>query len=207
MNNGKYPVLMKAEIFYPQIVTIAAQSPAERRLSLLDLHGEVSTAYLKAVRTLTRQDAARLSSDGRTLGQVVGHIAEWERFTILAAGEIISGVHWPRIMDLCGYVELDGQARDFAGVDAFNEYQAKKQAAWSWEHIQAQAIQMAVTLRALFANPSLLPWEHLEQTGEFAWQLPDQTVLTMPCAWYLWMVSLEHEAVEHAVDLGIPDIN
>ena len=74
---------MKAEVFYHKIVAIAAQSPAERRLSLVGLHTDVITPYLNAVRAMTAQDAARVSSDGRTLGQVVGHIAEWERFTIL----------------------------------------------------------------------------------------------------------------------------
>lgn len=80
---------------------------------------------------MTIQDATRVGSDGRTLAQVVGHIAEWERFTILAVGEIIAGVHWPRIMNLSGYVEPDGQVREFTSVDAFNDYQAIKHAKWS----------------------------------------------------------------------------
>jgi hypothetical protein len=197
---------MKAEVLYQKIVAIAAQSPAKRRLSLVVLHTDVITPYLNAVRAMTAQDAARVCSDGRTLGQVVGHIAEWERFTILAVGEIITGVRWPQIMNLSGYVEPDGQVREFTSVDAFNDYQATKHAAWSWEQIQDLAIQTAATLQVLFAHPLLVSWERLEQTKAYRWQLPNETSVTVSCGWYLWMVTLEHEAVEHAVDLGIMDI-
>jgi hypothetical protein len=198
---------MKAEVLYQKIVAIAAQSPVERRLSLVGLHTDVITPYLNAVRAMTVQDAARVSSDSRTLGQVVGHIAEWERFTILAMGEIITGVRWPQIMNLSGYVEPDGQVREFTSVDAFNDYQATKHAAWSWEQIQDLAIQTAATLQVLFAHPLLVSWDRLEQTKAYRWRLPNETSVMVSCGWYLWMVTLEHEAVEHAVDLGIVDIS
>jgi hypothetical protein len=197
---------MKAEVFYQKIVAIAAQSPAKRRLSLVGLHTDVIAPYLNVVRAMTAQDAAHVCSDGRTLGQVVGHIAEWERFTILAVGEIIAGVSWPQIMNLSGYVEPDGQVREFTRVDAFNDYQATKHAAWSWEQIQDLAIQTAAMLQILLAHPSLVSWERLEQTKAYRWQLPNEMNVMVPCGWYLWMVTLEHEAVEHAVDLGIVDI-
>ena len=197
---------MKTEVFYKKIVAIAAQSPSERCLSLVGLHTNIVTSYLDVIRAMTAQDAARVSSDGRRLGQVVGHIAEWERFTILAVGEIITGVCWPQIMNLSGYVEPDGQVRGFDTVDAFNNYQATKHAAWSWEQIQDLAIQTAAMLQILFAHPSLVSWERLEQTKVYRWQLPNEISVTVSCGWYLWMVTLEHEAVEHAVDLGIVDI-
>lgn len=197
---------MKAEIFYQKIVAIAAQSPAERRLSLIGLHADVVIPYINAVRVITAQDAVHISSDGRTLGQVVGHIAEWERFTVLAVGEIITGVRWPQIMAMSGYVEPDGQVREFTSVDAFNDYQANKHAAWSWVQIQELAIQTAAALQVLFAHPSLVSWERLEQTEAYCWRLPNEMSVTVSCGWYLWMVTLEHEAVEHAVDLGIVDI-
>jgi hypothetical protein len=197
---------MRAEVFYRKIAAIAAQSPAERRFSLVDLHTVVIAPYLNAVRAMTAQDAAHVSSDGRTLAQVVGHIAEWERFTILAVGELITGVRWPQIMNMAGYVEPDGQVREFTSVDAFNDYLATKHAAWSWQQIQDLAIQTAVTLQVLFAHPLLVTWERLEQTEAHHWRLPNEMSLTVPCGWYLWMVTLEHEAVEHATDLGILDI-
>ena len=196
---------MKAEVFYQKIVAIAAQPPAERRISLVGLHTEVVTRYLNAVRTMTAQDAGRVSSDNRTLGQVVGQIAEWERFSILAVGEIITGVRWPQIMNLSGYVEPDGQVCEFSSVDAFNDYQATKHAAWSWEQIQNLAIQTAAILSILFAHASLVSWERLEQTKAYRWPLPNEMSVMVSCGWYLWMVVLEHEAVEHALDLGIVD--
>ncbi len=194
---------MKAEVFYQEIVAIAVQSPAERRLSLVSLHSDVVTLYLNVVRAITAQDALRVSSDGRTLGQIVGHIAEWERFIALAVGEIVAGVRWPQIMNLSGYIEPDGQVRQFTSVDAFNEYQAVKHARWSWEQIQDLAIQTAMTLYKLFTHPSLVSWERLEQTQTYCWQLPNEMRVALPCGWYLWMVTLEHEAVEHAADLGL----
>lgn len=197
---------MKAEVFYQKIVAIAALSPVERRISLVGLHTEVVTPYLNAVRAMTAQDAARVCSDGRTFGQVVGHIAEWERFTILAVGEIIACVRWPQIMSLSGYVEPDGRICKFTNVDAFNDYQATKHAMWSWEQIQDLAVQTAAILQILFAHPSLVSWERLEQTKTYRWQLPNEMSVMVSCGWYLWMVALEHEAVEHAVDLGIVDI-
>jgi hypothetical protein len=152
---------------------------------------------------MTAQDAARVSGDGRTVGQVVGHIAEWERFNMLAVGEIIAGVHWPQIMNLSGYVEPDGQVRAFTDVDAFNAYQATKHAAWSWEQIQDLAIYTATTFQILFTHPSLISWERLEQTKAYRWRLPNEMSVTVSCGWYVWMITLVHEAVEHAADLGI----
>jgi hypothetical protein len=99
-----------------------------------------------------------------TVGQVVGHVAEWERFNMLAVGEIIAGVRWPQIMHLSGNVEPDGQVRALSDVAAFNAYQAAKHAAWSWEQIQDLAIYTATTFQRRFAHPSLLSWERLEQT-------------------------------------------
>jgi hypothetical protein len=194
---------MKAEVFYPKMIAIAAQSPAELYVSLTHLHTAVITPYLQTVRAMTAQDAARVSGDGRAVGQVVGHIAEWERFNMLAVGEIIAGVRWPQIMNLSGYVEPDGQVRAFTDGDAFNAYQATKHAGWSWEQIQDLAIYTATTFQILFAHPSLLSWERLEQTKAYRWRLPNEMSVTVSCGWYVWMITLAHEAVEHAADLGI----
>jgi hypothetical protein len=193
---------VKAKTFYQRIVEIAAQPPHERHMLLSSLHAEVVAGYLDAIRAITPQDAMRVSSDGRTIAQVVGHIAEWERWTIVATGEMIAGVQWPRIMTALGYVELDGRAQDFVSVDAFNAYQAAKHAAWPWEQIRDLAIHMATTLHTLFTQPVLLTPDRLEQTRVYEWHLPNGVSLAMPVGWYLWMVSIEHEAVDHAADLG-----
>jgi hypothetical protein len=91
------------------------------------------------------------------------------------------------------------------GRDNHRRPLATKQAAWSWEQIQDLAVQTASTLQILFAHPSIVSWERLEQTKAYRWQLPNKMFVTVSCGWYLWMVTLEHEAVEHALDLGIVD--
>ena len=193
---------MKREAFYQQIVEIAAQPPHERHTLLAQLHNEVVTRYLDTVWAITQQDARGVSSDGRTIAQVVGHIAEWERFAILAAGEMIAGLQWPRIMTNSGYLEPDGRALDFASDDAFNAYQATKHASWPWEQIRELAIHTATSLHALFTQTALLSPDRLEQTRGYDWHLAKGTSLVVPCGWYIWTVSIEHEAVEHAADLG-----
>jgi hypothetical protein len=193
-------VAVKAEDFYRRVVEIAARPPHERHRLLARLHADVVTRYLDIVQATSPPDAARASSDGRTVAQVVGHIAEWERFTILAAGEMIAGVQWPRIMTMSGYVEPDGRVQDFTGVDAFNAYQTAKHAAWPWEQIRDLAIRTATVLHALFTQPALLPPGRLEQTRACEWHLPNRVTLAVPAGWYLWMVSIEHEAMEkHAI--------
>ena len=106
------------------------------------------------------------------------HYLDWLR--VLAIGEIIAGVRWPQIMRLSGYVEPDGQVREFANVHAFNAHQAAKHAACPWPQIQTLAIDVAQTLQALFADPSLLSTERLEQTRVCEWHLPNGVTLAVP---------------------------
>jgi hypothetical protein len=193
---------MQADFFYQKIVKIAARSPYDRYALLAEFHTELVTRYLGLIRPMKAQDADRPCPDGRTVGQVVGHIAEWERFTILAAGEMVAGIEWPQIMDLAGYRETDGQTLNFASVDEFNAYIIAKQAHWSWDAIRDLALHTAIALHTLFTQPALLSPDTLEQTRKYTWHLPNGLKLTIPVGWYLWMISIEHEIVEHAADLG-----
>jgi hypothetical protein len=192
---------MKTDAFYQRIVKIAAQPVYDRYGLLANFHTEIVMRYLDTVQAITKQDAMEVGIDGRTVGQIVGHIAEWERFTISAAAEMMVGVEWPRIMDLAGYMEPDGQLRDFSSVDEFNAYQAAKHATWSWQSIQEQAVYTATALHTLFTQPTLLSPDRLEQTKSYQWRLPNGLKLTVPVGWYLWMISLEHEAIAHNDDL------
>jgi hypothetical protein len=65
---------MKAEGFYQRIVEIATQPLHEWHGLLASLHADVVTRYLDTVRAITPQEAMRVSSDGRTIAQVVEHI-------------------------------------------------------------------------------------------------------------------------------------
>jgi hypothetical protein len=192
---------MDANVFYPRLIGLAAQPPKERHRLLTALHGAVLAEYLPAIEA-TPQAAMHISSDGRAFGQVVGHIAEWERFGLIALGEILARVQWPRIMSLSGYVEPSGEVRNFTSVDEFNAYQANKHATWPWERIQRLALATATTLHTLCTTPGLLAPAHLEETRVYRWSLPEDQVLELPVGWYLWMVSLAHAAVEHADDLA-----
>ncbi len=83
---------------------------------------------------------------------MIGHIAEWDRYALLAAGEMLAGVAYPRIMASTGYIEPDGAERAFESVTEFNAYQATRHASWPWEDIRDLAIRSATALEALFAR-------------------------------------------------------
>ena len=193
---------MQATIFYKRIVKIATLPPYDRYGLLAELHTEVAMRYINTIRRMAEQEAYQLTNNGRTVSQVVGYIAEWERFTILATGEMIAGVQWPRIMNLAGYLEPNGQSRDFDSVDEFKAYQAAKHAAWSWKETQELAIHTATALIAIFTQPAILSPDILQQTRNYEWRLPNGLKLTIPVGWYLWIVCLEHETITHAAELG-----
>lgn len=119
-----YSAVLTAE-FYQRIQQLAAMPPLKRHSAAAELHAQVVDTYLGAVRSIPDLAASRPSSDGRTIGQVVGHIAEWERLVLQAGGEIASGVAWSRIMGPSEYVDIDGQVRDLRSVDDFNARQTR----------------------------------------------------------------------------------
>jgi hypothetical protein len=197
------------ECFYQRVTAACALPPAERHTRLSELHAQVLAAYLAAVQAITAQRAAQTAADGRTVQQVVGHIAEWERFAILSAGDILAGLAHPRmITSLDGFVQPDGQPLAFAGIDAYNEYAAARHAALPWAETQALALDTALTLKALFSQPGLLTAGRLEKTLPFRKRLQNGAVIRgIAMGWNLWLTMLEHEAVEHAADLRLPEDN
>lgn len=201
---------MKPDDFYPRIAEIATLPPAERHIQLAALHGDVVRSYLDALRRITADEAQRLiddAGDPRTVGQIVGHIAEWDRMSMFGAADILLGIENPRgVVDVTGYEEPDGTRLDFEGVDAFNAYQAKKHAAWAWEDIQALAVDTATTLHILFTHPALLHAQRLEQTPCRSLNLENgMTVANVALGWHLWILVIEHMAVDHVAALGIVD--
>jgi hypothetical protein len=194
---------MLSDDFYESLVAAAQQPPQKRHLTLTDLHMEAINTYLETIRNITTQGAMRVVPDSRTVAQVVAHIAEWDRAVILAVGEVLAGVTWPRLMSQTATIEPDGAVRTFAGVDEFNAYYALKYAGHPWEDIQGLALDMATMLHQLFVHPGIVTPEQLEGTHGYDYRLPSGVTLTIPCGWYLWMVTLEHEMVEHAADLKL----
>ena len=86
--------------------------PQERHRRLAALHADVVAGYARAVQAIDAEGGARPGPDGRSVAQVIGHIAEWDRYGILAAGEMLAGVLWPRIMASAGFIEPDGAELD-----------------------------------------------------------------------------------------------
>lgn len=192
---------MKPESFYAKVLATSNQ-PADRRVKGMNhLHLECLDAYLGAIEKIDNQRASQTGSDGRTLIQIVAHIAEWDRYTALAMGEITAGVLEPQIMHLKGYMEPDGQILSFKNVNEFNAYQAKKYENATWEEVKTLSIRMAYALQGIFSQPAILPYELLERTSPYRWKLAGGSLISLPVAWYLWIVTLEHLVVEHAVDL------
>ena len=201
---------MDVDRFYEQIIAGAAQAPNVRHALYIDVHTDLLDRYLDVVNAITPKQAAQpvnRGDDQRTLAQLIGHIAEWDRFSILAAGDMLAGLKEPRsVRTIEGYVELDDTILSFASVDEFNQYQAEKQASWSWEQICTLACSSAQALHALFADDWLLNADRLEQTLPWKKRLKNGVILEpLTMGWVLWLIELEHLGVEHASELHLYD--
>lgn len=201
---------MKTDQFYEAIYQAAEVSPGERYQLLAGLHRQVYQDYIGAVRLITPENAASQvmqGEDNRTLAQLVGHMMAWDRFTVLAATDILVGLDLPRsVTALEGYVAYDGEAMSFASVDEFNAYHAEKHATWPWPRLQQAALDMAATVHAMFTAPGMLDAGKLENTQPHRKRLhdPDRTVLEgLTAGWALWLMELEHIGAEHVRELGI----
>jgi hypothetical protein len=192
-----------ATTFYQQVAAAMGQPPDARHAQLAFLHGQALRRYQAALNQLTAEEVREPPpdrSDQRTIAQIVGHIAAWDRFALLAAGDILAGVGHPRmITDLSGYREPDGTFPAFATIDDFNAYHAHKYQAWPWEELRQLADDAASTLYALFTHPQLLSASRLEQTLPFWKRLQNGIVIQdITMGWNLWLTMIEHIAVEHA---------
>ena len=93
---------------------------------------------------------------------------------------------------------------DFSSVDEFNAHQEKLYKNWSWNDIREKALATANRLHSFFHDNPAKDWlEFLDSEPKKEWHVTKDITLTVPGAWYLWMVSLEHEAVEHRKDLFV----
>lgn len=201
---------MQPGTFYPYIVEISALPPQERHAAYAALHTRVLHPYLDAVRRITAEQAQQpvnMGDDTRTLAQLTGHMAEWDRFSLLGVSDMLIGLEVPRtIVNTNGYVALDGRVLDFATVDDFNAYQAEQHRSWAWGDLQALAIDTATTLHALFTQPHLLTAERLERTKNYHYTLPDGSLIEpLRMGWHLWILTIEHMAVDHVREFGIEE--
>jgi hypothetical protein len=194
---------MQPEMFYQKVQEAIVLEPESRHQAFSALHTEVLAEYVNAVSTITEAKAESTSSDGRSIKQVVGHIMEWDRFMIQAAGEVLSGVQDPQMMHFKGFHPLLGITQDFESINAFNAYHAAEQAIQPWDQIQSRAISVAQILHRLFTRPRLLEAPLLDATAPVTIRFSGGIRLKSNLGWQLWIIVMEHEAVEHFADLTL----
>ena len=192
---------MHERSFITEIRRVFQLAPEERKVEMTAFHRKVWDDYCKAVKGITSERAETISSDGRLVKQVVGHIMEWDRFTLICLGKLLSGVKTSKLLWKNGYVDATGEPYNFGSLDAFNALQAERQASISWSEIQKNTIHVASKLFALLSTPSLITPALLEDTEAISPELYDGQRLPIPSGWFLWYVILDHAAVEHAHDL------
>lgn len=200
--------MMHPNVFYPKIHEIMALPPKERHAGMTDLHTQAMTHYVHRLNTMTEAEAlapVTVGDDHRTVLQIVGHIAEWERFATLSATDMLIGLEHPRLMtSLDGYIALDGSTPTFDSIDAFNAYFADQQKSWSWDKMRPFAIETTKTLYEMFTNPALLNADRLERTKMWRKRLNTGELIPNICVgWSVWLIVLEHIATEHVVELGL----
>jgi hypothetical protein len=193
---------MQAEDFYTRYGSLLSLQPVNRHAGLCALHAATLAEYSGWLQAITAEAAQSASSDGRSIALVVGHIAAWDRFMLQACGEMLSGAPWPGFMDLKGCLDEDGERRDYEAIDAFNAFHADRQRDRPWEQIQAEALDRGAAAHAIYAQPGLLTPGRLEHTRPTEWSLPGGSRARLPVGWQIWMILMEHEAVEHAADLA-----
>jgi len=194
---------MQADLFYPRIQQAVVLDPDERHQAFSALHSEILLEYTTSVAAIPPERAESTSTDGRSIKLVVGHIMEWDRFLIQAAGELLSGVQDPQLMSLKGFHHLEGMTQDFESIDGFNAFHAAGQAGLSWERIQSRAIACAHIIHRLFSTPGLLDASLLDATAPVTLSFIGGVKLKSSVGWQLWIMVMEHEGVEHIADLSM----
>ncbi|TAJ14185.1 hypothetical protein EPO56_02375 [Patescibacteria group bacterium] len=198
--NGQF----SRDAWYKHLIDIAKLSDTRQRYdSLVQLHQTTLDFYLPAVKAITPEIAASPSSDGRSRSLVVAHIVGWEEWQSQVFGDSDKDERLRRQMKLQGYYDTETRKLvDFEGVDNFNAYNAKRYDGKPWSEIQQKAINTALQLQSFFSpNPNKQWIDFLENTPDHNWRILPGVTLNIPSGWYLWMVSMEHEAVEHREDL------
>jgi hypothetical protein len=184
-------------------LTSLKQNPNDRFLSLLELHKTICADYCNAVERITTLNASRPSSDGRQVKLVVGHIMEWDRFSLICLTQMLSGVKSKKIFWKNGYVDFEGMPQNFESIEDFNQFQMKQQSEIPWEQIQVEAIRVSKTLLEWFKCSGLLNANLLENTEQVTTKWSDGTEIQVPAGWLIWQTILEHEGVEHSTDLNL----
>jgi hypothetical protein len=197
------------ESWYGNLVDISRQPPFLRYKNLRALHLATSIKYLTWLEQITPESSSQISSDGRTRALVVAHIAGWEDYQLQVFRDPDRRSRLERQLNFQDYRDPDsGIVISFTNperkgrVNDFNQYQTDKYKHWSWEDIKRRAAKTANSLFESFPKDPKDDWlDFLMNTPMRKWQVTPTISLEVPSAQYLWMVSIEHEAVEHRRDL------
>lgn len=191
------------DAWYQNLADIVAKPPEQRYRGLVNLHKETIETYVNQLQKITTGRAEETGSDGRKIKIVVAHIAGWEDWQLQVFRGFNRTEHIGRQLQLQGYEDPELGIIDFKSVDAFNARQEEIYKDWSWDAIREKAIKTARELQEMFPeNPSPEWFSFLNNSPQKVWRVTNDISLTIPGGWYLWMVSLEHEVVEHRKDLS-----
>ncbi len=195
--------IFKKDNWHSYLRRTAGLRPEERYEELLKLHVLVLYRYAGMVSALAGKDAEdRPGQKSRSRKSIVAHIFAWEEWQLDVFEDKNMERRLEEQLDLQGYVDKDiGKVYDFGSVDDFNAYQDRKYRNMEWGKVQARALDTARRFQNFFVE---------SHTGEFIGLLEKTPAvnwkgihMTIPSGWYLWMISLDHEAVAHAEDLTI----
>ncbi len=193
------------EVWYQNLAIIAREVPLQRYKGLVDLHRTTLNDYVNALYHITEEQAEASGVDGRKRKIVIAHIMGWEEWQTQVFADPQKEERLKKQLHMEGYHDPQtGNIMNFLSVDAFNAHQEELYRDWSWNDIREKAIATANRLHSFFPDDPTEEWlTFLDNEPMKEWRVIKDITLTVPGAWYLWMVSLEHEAVEHRKDLLI----
>lgn len=196
------------DAWYQNLALIAREAPAQRYKGLVNLHRITLKDYVSALNQMTEEQAETPGVDGRKRKIVIAHIMGWEEWQIQVFADPQKEESLKRQLHMQGYQDPQtGNMMNYSSGDAFNAHQEELYRDWFWNDIRKKAIATANSLHYFFPDDPTTEWlEFLNNSPMKEWYVTKDITLTIPGAWYLWMVSLEHEAVEHRKDLLIDSV-
>jgi SAM-dependent methyltransferase len=163
--------------------------PEAQKARLLEILRSCRFTLLREMQDLDGEQAsAPWTADGRSMKEILGHIAGWEEWTAAAFAEIASGVTEPAMMSLAGYPH--GIAR-YASIDTFNAARMAEARGRPWSELLSDS---GATFERMTAEIERTPASAIARTASFFW--PDLGG-TVPCGVYLIMVAAYHYQEEH----------
>lgn len=200
-------------LWYENVVRISQLPSLQKYQELTKLHNNTLFEYIRDLENTTDEEADSISSDGRLRKILVAHIMGWEEFQIQVFIDKDPATRLRKQLDFQSFIDPDtGKKYDFSNpqndrqksVDDFNAYHAEKYQDWSWTNIRTRAIDTAQRLRKCFPNEPSEEWlNFLENSPSKTWKIKEGLSMTIPAGYYLWIVSLKHEAIEHRRDIAL----